>query len=120
MSQDLDPIVASAERLCETLERIGDALVSLDTQTLLETEETLGRVLAALASGGAVENKAALEPLIGRGREALGRVFGSSGGKLPSRFFGQVKFGLHVARAEISEAGVLLDLGLRPDRPPPQ
>jgi hypothetical protein len=71
MSQDLDPIVDSAERLCETLERIGDALVSLDTQTLLETEETLGRVLAALASGGAVENKAALEPLIGRGREAL-------------------------------------------------
>ena len=40
-------IIQQAERLCATLERIGDALVALDPTTLLETEETLGQVLAA-------------------------------------------------------------------------
>ena len=56
-----EPILESAERLCVTLERIGDGLIELDTQTLLETEETLGRLVAVVASGGSVDNRAALE-----------------------------------------------------------
>jgi hypothetical protein len=66
-----DPIVQSAERLCATLERIGDALVALDVDTLLETEETLGRLLAAVGSENRFEDRAALEPLVRRGRDAL-------------------------------------------------
>lgn len=68
---DEDPIVQSAECLCSTLERIGDALVALDVDTLLEIEETLGRLLAAVGSGNSFEDRAALEPLVRRGREAL-------------------------------------------------
>ena len=63
--------IDSAQRLCDTLERIGDALVTLDTATLLETEETLSHLVAVLASGQELENPAALEPLVRRGREAL-------------------------------------------------
>ena len=68
-----DPVVESAARLCETLERIGDALVALDVQTLLETEETLGRLLAALATEGPAHDPAALAPLVKRARQALVR-----------------------------------------------
>jgi hypothetical protein len=71
MTSHPEPIVASAERLCETLERIAGALVALDAETLLETEETLGRVLAALAAKPDVHDKAALAALVRRGREAL-------------------------------------------------
>src|SRR5262245_33448328 len=71
MNEDVDPILLSAERLCQTLERIGDALVSLDTSTLLETESTLEQLLAALASGHEVSDKAALERLARRAGDAL-------------------------------------------------
>jgi hypothetical protein len=66
-----ETILESAERLCTTLERIGDGLIELDTRTLLDTEETLGRLVAVVASGGNLDNRAALEPLVRRGREAL-------------------------------------------------
>lgn len=66
-----EPILESAERLCSILERIGDGLVELDTQTLLDTEETLGRLVAVVASGGSIDHRAALEPVVRRGREAL-------------------------------------------------
>jgi hypothetical protein len=71
MSEHADPMVQAAERLCATLERLGDALVELDTQTLLETEESLGQLLAALAVESSAVDKAALEPLVRRGRAAL-------------------------------------------------
>ena len=48
MIDESDPIIRTAERLCETLERIGDALVALDADALLETEETLEQLLATL------------------------------------------------------------------------
>ena len=73
MTGQADPIAQSAERLCETLERIGDALVALDVDTLLETEETLGRLLAAVGRASQSDDRAALEPLIRRGRAALVR-----------------------------------------------
>jgi hypothetical protein len=66
-----DPMVASAERLCQTLERIGDALVSLDAQTLLETEESLAQMLAALSASDAIHDKAALRDRVTRARDAL-------------------------------------------------
>ena len=50
MSERPLTIVERAERLCTTLERIGDALITLDADTLLETEETLGQVLAAFSA----------------------------------------------------------------------
>jgi len=71
MFEDPDPIVMSAQRLCETLERIGDALVTLDTETLLDTEATLEQLLSALASGHAVRDRAALESLVRRAADAL-------------------------------------------------
>lgn len=71
MSEAPDPVVETAERLCSTLERIGDALVALDADTLLETEETLGQLLAALAASGEVQNKPALEASVNRARQAL-------------------------------------------------
>lgn len=73
MIEESDPIVRIAERLCHTLDRIGDALVAVDAETLLETEETLHRLLSALAGGHAVQDKPALEALIGRAAEALVR-----------------------------------------------
>lgn len=72
MNQGADPLLARAERLCETLDRIGDALVAVDASTLLETEETLGRLLEALAvPHDVVHDKEAIERLVRRGREAL-------------------------------------------------
>ncbi len=73
MSAAPDPIVQSAERLCETLERIGDALVAFDAQTLLDTEETLVRLLTALAIPNTIDDRAALETLVWRARAALAR-----------------------------------------------
>ena len=73
MTTTVDPFVTSAERLCLTLERLGDALVDLDTSTLLETEDTLNRLTAVLASAEAPEDMSRLEPLIRRTREALRR-----------------------------------------------
>lgn len=66
-----EPIVQTAERLCETLERIGDALVAIDSQTLLETEETLECLLSALAAGRDVQDKPALEAVVHRAADAL-------------------------------------------------
>ena len=71
MSDELDPILHSAERLCETLERIGDALVAIDTETLLLTESTLEQLVSAIAVGGEVSDKPALERLLRRAGEAL-------------------------------------------------
>jgi hypothetical protein len=68
---DATDYLESAERLCTTLERIGDALVALDPKTLLETEETLSRLVTALGAQAAAHDAAAIEPLVRRGREAL-------------------------------------------------
>jgi hypothetical protein len=68
-----DPILLGAERLCETLERIGDALESIDTATLLDTEETLEQLLSALAAGGEVEDKETLKALARRAAAALAK-----------------------------------------------
>jgi hypothetical protein len=73
MTEELDPVLQVAGRLCETLDRIGDALVTIDTGTLLETEGTLEQLLAALAAGRGVSDKAALESLVGRAAQALVR-----------------------------------------------
>ncbi len=66
-------MVALAERLCATLDRIGDALITIDTDTLLETEGTLEQLLAALSTGRGVQDRVALERLIGRAAQALVR-----------------------------------------------
>ena len=66
-----DPIVVTAGRLCETLDRIGDALVALDADTLLDTEATLEQLLAALAAGQTVQDRAGLEALVRRAGESL-------------------------------------------------
>ena len=69
MIEESDPIVRTAERLCETLERIGDALVALDADTLLETEETLEQLLAALGQAcrtTSVQDKPALAASVRR------------------------------------------------------
>jgi hypothetical protein len=71
MIDESDPIVRTAERLCETLERIGDALVAVDAETLLETEDTLERLLATLAAAQTVHDKPALEAVVRRAVEAL-------------------------------------------------
>lgn len=81
-----DPIVETAERLCQTLDRIGDSLVRLDADTLLDTEETLGQLLSALADVKSVEDKAGLKARIERAAAALvrcrqlGASFGSIAG----------------------------------------
>ena len=72
MATHSDPLLDSVERLCETLERIGDALVSVDADALLETEETLARLLTTFdksAASGA--DAAALKARIVRARNAL-------------------------------------------------
>jgi hypothetical protein len=71
MIDESDPIVRTAERLCETLHRIGDALVAVDAATLLETEETLGQLLTALAAGHPVQDKPLLEATVRRASLAL-------------------------------------------------
>ena len=71
MTETHDPIVATACRLCETLERLGDALVTLDADTLLETEATLAQLMSALSAGHQVEDRAALEAMVRRAADAL-------------------------------------------------
>jgi hypothetical protein len=71
MIEESDPIVLTAERLCETLERIGDALVAVDAETLLETQDTLERLLTTLGRAEVVQDKPALEAVIRRAIEAL-------------------------------------------------
>lgn len=71
MTVEPDPIVVTAGRLCETLDRIGDALIALDTETLLDTEATLEQLLAALAAGHTVQDRAGLEALARRAAESL-------------------------------------------------
>ncbi len=73
MIEESDPIVRHAERLCETLERLGDALVALDAETLLETEETLQQLLATLCTVKSVQDKPALAVVVRRSIEALTR-----------------------------------------------
>ena len=86
MTAEPDPLVETAERLCETLERLGDALVSLDAGTLLETEESLGQVLAALAASRSTQDKSALNERVGRAADALVRCrrLGASLGSVAS------------------------------------
>jgi hypothetical protein len=71
MPEPTESYVASAERLCCTLERIGDALVAIDSATLLQTEDTLSRLLAVLTLTAATESRETVEPLVGRARAAL-------------------------------------------------
>jgi hypothetical protein len=80
MIEESDPILRTAERLCETLERIGDALVALDADTLLETEETLEQLLATLRRATSVQDKPALAAVVRRSVSALTRcrLLGSS------------------------------------------
>jgi hypothetical protein len=73
MIEESDPIIHTAVRLCETLERIGDALVALDADTLLETEETLRQLLATLGAATSVHDKPALAAVVRRSIEALTR-----------------------------------------------
>jgi hypothetical protein len=73
MVEESDPILRTAERLCETLERIGDALVALDGDTLLETEETLQQLLATLGRATSVQDKPALAAIVRRSIDALTR-----------------------------------------------
>ena len=71
MAEATESYVETAERLCDTLERIGDALVAIDSATLLQTEDTLGRLLAVLTLQSATESRATVEPLVRRARAAL-------------------------------------------------
>ena len=73
MIEESDPILGTAERLCETLERIGDALVALDADALLETQETLEQLLATLGAATTVQDKPALAAVVGRSVQALAR-----------------------------------------------
>jgi hypothetical protein len=71
MTETPDPIVATATRLCDTLDRLGDALVTLDADTLLETEATLAQLTAALAAGHPVHDRDGLEAMVRRAATAL-------------------------------------------------
>ena len=73
MIEESDPIIRHAERLCETLERIGDALVALDSDTLLETQETLEQLLATLGTAKSVQDKPKLAAVVRRSVAALTR-----------------------------------------------
>lgn len=73
MIDESDPIVQTAERLCETLERIGDALVALDADALLETQETLEQLIATLSTVTSVQDKPALAAVVRRSIDALTR-----------------------------------------------
>jgi hypothetical protein len=73
MIEESDPIIRTAERLCETLERIGDALVAVDADALLETEETLRQLLATIGTATSVQDKPALAAVVRRSIEALTR-----------------------------------------------
>ena len=91
MTDSTDSYIESAERLCATLERIGDALVTLDTQTLLETEDTLNRLATVLASRASTGDPAAIEPLVRRGRDALLRCR-----RLGASYSGMARVRLHL------------------------
>src|SRR5262249_16551517 len=80
MIDESDPILRTAERLCATLERIGDALVALDADTLLETEETLEQLLATLRGATSLQDKPALAPIGGGWGDGVAgcRLLGSS------------------------------------------
>src|ERR1700745_86335 len=80
MIEESDPILQTAERLCETLERIGDALVALDADTLLETQETLEQLLPTPGTATPVQDKPALAAVVRRSIEALAkcRMLGAS------------------------------------------
>jgi hypothetical protein len=72
MAMHADPLLDKVERLCETLERIGDALVSVDADALLETEETLAQLLATFDhSSVSPADTEALKARIVRARDAL-------------------------------------------------
>jgi hypothetical protein len=72
MATHTDPLLTRVERLCETLERIGDALVSVDADALLDTEETLAQLLATFdASSASAADAEALKARIIRARAAL-------------------------------------------------
>jgi hypothetical protein len=71
MPEAAESYVATAERLCDTLDRIGDALVAIDSATLLQTEDTLSRLLAALTSQSVTDNRTTVEPLVRRARAGL-------------------------------------------------
>jgi hypothetical protein len=71
MPEVQDPLLVHAERLCETLERIGDALVAIDADTLLDTQETLEQLVSALKAGGEVEDQDALKRTAKRAAAAL-------------------------------------------------
>ncbi len=73
MSEVPDPILVHAERLCETLERIGDALVAVDADTLLDTQETLEQLVSALSAPREVDDKEALRRTAQRAAAALMR-----------------------------------------------
>src|SRR5689334_19233766 len=73
MIEESDPILHTAQRLCETLERIGDALVALDGDTLLETQETLEQLLTTLATVTSVQDKPAVAAVVRRSIDALTR-----------------------------------------------
>lgn len=73
MIEESDPIIRTAERLCETLERIGDALIALDAEALLETQETLEQLLATLGTATSVQDKPELAVIVRRSIEALAR-----------------------------------------------
>jgi len=73
MIEESDPILRTAEQLCETLERIGDALVALDADTLIETQETLEQLVAGLSAATTVQDKPALAAVVRRSIEALAR-----------------------------------------------
>src|SRR5438128_2120024 len=66
-------LLATAERLAETLERLGDGLVALDLQALLGTEETLAEIISAmrLSEPWASGEREALEAAVQRGCRAL-------------------------------------------------
>lgn len=72
-SRASDGVIEHAERLCQTLERIGDALVAIDHDTLLDTEVTLEQLVAMLKLGCATTDKATLEALVNRAARALTR-----------------------------------------------
>ena len=73
MTDSSESYLESARHLCDTLERIGDGLVTLDTPTRIETADTLNRLLTALRSTESTGDRREIEAMVRRGREALGR-----------------------------------------------
>lgn len=109
MTSSSETIVNGAARLCDTLDRLGNALVALDTATLLETEETLGRLVAILATCDTREDRERLEALVQRGRESLLRCR-----RLGASFTGVSRLRLVSSRGAESydREGTVVDEGL--------